>query len=829
MLKHIWLTFFLCKTLLLSGQSQYKPNSNEIYRDIKALNFLGTAMYIAAHPDDENTRLISYLSNFYHAKTYYLSLTRGDGGQNLLGTDLREALGIIRTQELLKARKIDGGEQRFTRAVDFGYSKSPDETLNIWNRDSVLHDLVWQIRQLKPDIIINRFDHRTSGTTHGHHTTSALLSIDAFDLAVNKNAFPEDLSQVDTWQPKRLFFNTSWWFYGSRDNFEKANKSNLISLDIGTYYPDLGLSNTEIASLSRSQHKSQAFGNTPNRGEQLEYLEIIKGDKPGNENIFDGIDTSWKRVKGGEKIDKLIKNILNNYNHTKPYESVPELVKVYNEIQKIDDVFWKKMKSNEVTGIIKSCLGLYIESIADESFKNPKDSVNLDIEIVNRSPEKVILKRIILPDGNDILYQSKILQNNKTEHLESVIKTGEAYTNPYWLNRKPKEGLYNVSDKKLIGLPETPTALKLKFILEIENTPIEFESEVVYKYNDRIDGEVYQNFEILPEVSLIIEDVFIFKNSKPKEIEVKVKSYTDEFNGKLSLNLSENWKFSPQSYEVELKNKGAEKSFLFMVTPPNTTETIKVEPFITAKNKIFNKDIKELDYDHINLQTYLKPASSNLVNINVVSKAGNIGYIKGAGDKIPEALESLGLDVTQINIDKVLNTAELKAYDAIILGIRAFNTEKALTTKNELLFEYVKHGGTLIVQYNTTYSLLTEKVSPLRLDISRDRVTDENAKVDYINPSHKILNYPNKITSDDFNGWTQERGLYFPSDWGTEFEPVFSIKDYDEGPYQGSLLVAPYGEGYYIYTGLSFFRQLPAGVPGAFRLLANMISINSNE
>jgi LmbE family N-acetylglucosaminyl deacetylase len=829
MLKKVLLVALSFKFLISFAQVPKKLDSNEIYRKIEALNFLGTAMYIAAHPDDENTRLISYLSNQYHAQTYYLSLTRGDGGQNLLGSDLKEALGIIRTQELLKARRTDGGNQRFTRAIDFGYSKSPEETLNIWNKDSILHDLVWQIRQLKPDVIINRFDHRTPGTTHGHHTTSAMLSVEAFDLVSDEEAFPEDLQTTSIWQPKRLFFNTSWWFYGSRENFEKADKSRLLNMDIGTYYSDLGLSNTEIASLSRTQHKSQAFGNTPRRGEQIEYIELIKGKMPENNDLFEGIDTSWTRVDGGAEIKAIIDEILENFNHREPYKSVPKLVEAFKQIQQLENKFWRELKSQQIKDIIKSSLGLYLESVAQLPYQNLKSDIELEIEVINRSPIEVQLKTITIPNGENIISENIKIKNNQAEYFKTIVKTPNEYTNPYWLNNPPKKGLYSVSDKSLIGLPETPRPLKLELAFDILGIDISFNSEVIYKYNDRVDGEVHQNFEILPKVSLSLDDVFIFKNSKTKNIEVKVKSFTEDFKGELSLNLPKNWQFTPSNYSVNLKGKGNEKSYAFSVTPPNITETVVVEPNISADGILYNREIKQLDYEHIPLQTYLKPTKSNLVNININSTAKNIGYIKGAGDKIPENLESLGLSVSYIDIENIMNANELSEFDAVILGIRAFNTQEALATKNSILFNYVKNGGTLISQYNTTYSLLTEDVSPINLKISRDRVTDETATVKFLNQNHKVLNFPNKITANDFEDWIQERGLYFPNQWDDKFEPIFSIKDYGNGPYNGSLLVAQYGEGYYIYTGLSFFRQLPAGVPGAFRLLANMLSINDDE
>ena len=332
----------------LQAQKPTTPSSSEIFESIQKLNFLGTVLYIAAHPDDENTRLISYMANHVKARTAYLSLTRGDGGQNLIGSEIRELLGIIRTQELLAARRIDGGEQLFTRANDFGFSKDPEETLAIWNKEAVLSDVVLAIRKLKPDIIINRFDHRTPGTTHGHHTSSAMLSFEAFDLANNKSAFPDLLKQAGIWQPKRLFFNTNSWFYRSQEDFDKANQSNRLSFDIGVYYPLKGLSNNELASLASSQHLCQGFGRLSQRGTQKEYLEFLKGDALTNsENIFEGIDTSWNRVKGGKAIGTILHTIENNFNFKNPSTHLPELMEAFKLLENISDAHWKTQKTKE--------------------------------------------------------------------------------------------------------------------------------------------------------------------------------------------------------------------------------------------------------------------------------------------------------------------------------------------------------------------------------------------------------------------------------------------------------------------------------------------------
>jgi len=825
----IWvLSLCLFSTFCLSQKPQ-RQNSLEILNDIKALNFLGTVLYVAAHPDDENTRLIAYCANNLHAETYYLSLTRGDGGQNLLGSDFKEALGIIRTEELLAARHIDGGKQRFTRAVDFGYSKSPTETLSFWKKDSVLNDVVWAIRTLKPDVIINRFDHRTQGTTHGHHTSSAMLSLEAFDLSADKKAFSHQLDDTELWQPKRLFFNTSWWFYGGRDKFEEADKSNLISLDIGKYYSDLGLSNSEIAAISRSQHKSQAFGNTPSRGKQMEYLEIIKGDMPSNNNIFEGIDTSWRRVKGGEKIEAIINRIILNYDYLKPYNSVPELIEAYKLIQTLEDAHWKRIKTEQIKAIIQSCLGLYIESVSEMPYANQDETILIKSEITNRSPLQVKLLEIADNFGNALYSNSKKLENNIAEYFETDINVNGQKTMPYWLEKKAEEGLYTVEDPILIGLPKTPRPLALNFSLEVEDTEIVYTIPVMYKYNSRIDGEVFEDFHVLPEVSIKPQDdVVIFNDQKAKAISVQLESYSDGFSGRLSIFLPKNWTMEPSYIDFSMDKKGQLQTFEFMVTPPDKTEKIEARFLVETNTQTYSNTINVLEYDHIPKQIFTEPANTSLVYIDVNQSVENVGYVSGAGDKIPESLTSLGLNVVEIDLDNLTSAKDLEGFEAIIMGVRAFNTRDELVVKNEYFFDYVKNGGVLINQYNTTYSLKTQTVSPLRLNLSRNRVTDEYADVQFINPDHPVLNYPNKITEKDFEGWVQERGLYFPDAWDSSFSPILKIQDYNETPTEGSLLVAPYGDGYYIYTGLSFFRQLPAGVPGAYRLISNLLSINKN-
>lgn len=830
MLKRYASLLFLCFiSLSIQAQQPKKPNSSEIFESIKKLNFLGSVLYIAAHPDDENTRLISYMANDVKARTEYLSMTRGDGGQNLVGPEIRELLGVIRTQELLAARRIDGGIQRFTRANDFGYSKNPEETLKIWNKDDVLSDVVWAIRTFQPDVIINRFDHRTPGTTHGHHTSSAMLSVEAFDLANDKTAYPEQLKYTNTWQTKRQFFNTSWWFYGSQEKFDAADKSKLLTLNIGSYYPSSGLSNSEIAALSRSSHKSQGFGNTGTRGKETEYLELLRGTMPKS-SIFDGIDTTWNRVKGGNDIGIILKNVQDTYDFKNPSASIPQLVEAYKLIQNLDDNHWKTIKSEDIKNIIAACAGLYLEVVADSNSATPNSKVGLKLEAINRSPQSIYFSSVQLSDGTSIDKNFDLKQNDS--HLfdaQLSIPANQPYSTPYWLEEKGTLGMYKVDDQKLIGLPETPRQVTATFNLVIDGEMIPFTKSIVYKTNDPVKGEIYKPFEIIPEASVNIEQpVIIFDTDGQKDIHVVVKASNDHLEGVVSINHPEDWNVFPAQQKVAIAHKGEEQTLTFTVIPPKHQSEAVFNPKVVVNGKTYTKQLVTIDYDYIPYQTILLPSESKMVRLNIQKKGENIGYIEGAGDVVPESLQQIGYNVVIIKPEDI-NAETLNRFDAIVVGIRAYNTVDALKFKQQPLFDYVKQGGNLIVQYNTNSRLKVDELSPFDLELSRDRVTDENAKVTFLDADNELLNFPNKITQDDFEGWTQERGLYFPDKWGKEFTPILSMHDKDETPKNGSLLVAKYGKGYYIYTGLSFFREFPAGVSGAYRLFANMLSIGKEN
>ena len=833
MLKTVTSLLFVCLLSTNSfAQQPNKPNASEIYESIEKLNFLGSVLYVAAHPDDENTRLISYMANHVKARTAYLSLTRGDGGQNLIGPEIRELLGVIRTQELLAARRTDGGEQRFTRANDFGYSKHPDETLAIWNKEEVLSDVVLAIRQFKPDIIINRFNHRTPGTTHGHHTSSAMLSFEAFDLAGDKAAYPNQTQQYGTWQPKREFYNTSWWAYGSREKFKAADKTNLLSFDVGEYYPNSGLSNNEIAALSRSQHKSQGFGNTGTRGKQIEYIELIKGDLPKDKsNVFDGIDTSWNRVKAGKAIGNILEKVQSNFNFTNPSASIPELVKAFSLIQNIENEHWKTIKTKEIKAIIEACSGLYLEAAASESFSSLNNKIQLNIEAINRSDSNIELLSITKSDDGKTIAKNINLTNNSSQKSKQdfYVSTEDKYSVPYWLEEKGTLGMYKVKNKNWIGLPETLRTATVQFNLNIEGTPISFTKPVIYKTNDPVKGEVYKPFEIIPEASArITEKVIIFENDTQKEIPVVVKAGRDNLEGSIALNYPKDWSVFPKQQKINIEYKGQEQVVIFTVIPPKNQSEGTLTPKVTIGSKVYTKELIEINYDHIPFQTVLLPSESKIVRLDIKKRGENIAYIEGAGDVVPESLKQIGYNVVTINPEDI-TTKNLSKFDAVVVGIRAYNTVAALNFKQDILFDFVASGGNMIVQYNTSHRLKVDNLAPYNLKLSRDRVTDEFADVTFVNPNHEVLNSPNKITQNDFKGWTQERGLYFPKEWASEFSPILSMHDKGETPKTGSLLIAKHGKGHYIYTGLSFFREFPAGVSGAYRLFANMLSIGKKD
>lgn len=812
---------------LSSGQAPIKLTSADIQAKMQKLNFLGSVLYIAAHPDDENTRLISYMANGKKAETAYLSLTRGDGGQNLIGTEIQEQLGVLRTQELLAARRIDGGKQFFSRANDFGYSKHPDETFEIWNKKEVLSDVVLTIRKFQPDIIINRFDHRSPGTTHGHHTGSAMLGLEAFDLSNDKNSYPEQLTKFAPFQANRIFFNTSWWFYGSEEKFAEADKTNLYTFDVGVYFPLKGKSNNEIAAESRSQHKCQGFGSTGVRGEQTEYVEWLAGNRPENkDDIFDGINTTWSRLKNGEEIGKLVANLEKNFDSNAPYKSLDALIVILSKIENLEKSVWKDRKMEECQDLIFACSGFYLDAYTADRTTTPEDSLKINIEMINRSPANI--QFISYSDNISKLTKTldESLLNNKNfkSSTKILIPENTEFSSSYWLRENGTLGMYAVKNKDLIGLPESPDPINITFQFKINNHNISVTKPVVFKTGDPVKGEIYDPLEILSPVFVETkEETVIFKIGQKKIIKFEVTAGKDKVAGMIKPCFGKNWIVNPTEIPFSLDFKNEKKYFEIEVTAPNTQDVSKMNFIAEVNGNSYTDKLVKIEYDHIPTQLILRPNDFNVISIPIESIGNNVAYIMGGGDKVPDALRAIGYNVTELKESEIREEV-LRNYGAVIVGIRAYNTIENMKFYHKALMDYVEKGGTVVVQYNTNRGINSDMTGPYPMKLSRDRVTDEFAEVRILAPNHPVMNYPNKITEKDFEGWIQERGLYFPSEWDEKYVAILSSNDKDSEALDGGLLVTEYGSGHFIYTGYSFFRELPAGVPGAFRLFANLIS-----
>lgn len=830
-MKHIryLLILILISSLQLKAQPVKQLNSAEILLGLEKLNTVGSVLYVAAHPDDENTRLLAYLSSERKLRTGYLSITRGDGGQNLIGKEQGEPLGLIRTQELLAARRTDGAEQFFTRANDFGYSKNPEETFGFWNKDSILADVVWTIRLFKPDVIICRFPTTGEGG-HGHHTASAILAEEAFSAAADPKRFPEQLAYTQVWQVKRLFWNT---FNFGGTNTTNANQ---LKIDVGVYNPLLGKSYGEIAAESRSNHKSQGFGSAAGRGSSIEYFKQLKGDSV-SKDLFEGINTTWKRFPGTSKLQQAIDSTLKNYNPLQPEKITKNLISVYQQLQLLDinDAVvncYKQQKIKETTALLLACSGIWLEAAATDYYGIPGSKIVINAQAINRSITDVKLNTIKFLNQTDTVTNLNLTTNELyTFKHEEVLSAKLAFSNQYWLNEKHTAGTFIINDKLLIGKPENESQTQVVFDLEIDSVPFQIIRPLVYKATDPVKGEVYRPFEVLPPATVnISEKVFVYSATTSKTILFTIRANANGVKGTLQLNAPEGWEIKIKNPDFSIANKNEEAILEATVTPGKNAVDGKLNAAVKIGENIYSKSIQRIEYDHIPYQFILGNAECKLIKIDLKKTTTNIGYIPGAGDDVATCLKQIGYNVTILN-DELLANESLSKYDAIITGVRAYNTDDKLQLYYTKLMDYIKNGGNMIVQYNTNSRVgpMQAKIGPYPFTISRDRVTDENAAMRFINPESPVLNFPNKITAKDFDGWIQERGIYFASALDSNYTTVFSSNDPGEKPLDGGLIISKYGKGNFAYTGLVFFRELPAGVPGAYRLFVNLISMPANK
>jgi LmbE family N-acetylglucosaminyl deacetylase len=805
-------------------QSPEPRNSAEIKLALKKLTVLGSVLYVGAHPDDENTALLATLAQGRCYRAAYLSITRGEGGQNLLGPEQGDMLGLIRTQELLAARRMDGAEQYFTRAIDFGFSKTSEETLRFWGKEKTLADVVWVIRTFRPDVIVTRFTPQLGG--HGNHTASAILAAEAYHAASDPSRFPEQLQYVSPWQAKRIVWN------GFRPvQTDTSQKSpSMVSMDIGAYSPLLGKSFTEIAGEGRSMHKSQGMGAGQNRGEALNYFQHVAGDT-GKKDLFDGITTGWSRIKNADSIGKILTESYQKFNDELPAQSIPSLFKALNLLNALPQEPWVIYKKEQLTRAILSCAGVWIDAATSDHSSIPGGEVKLATTIINRSAFPFILERMVLPFGGIDTSFHATLEPNKSIRSNFTLKLPELinFSQPYWLTEKPNIGSYNISDQVLVGQPENKPPIMIKVMLSAPDGTLEINVPLRQRIIDPVDGEELRPFEIIPPVVVNVQEpVVLFPDVSEHRINLSLKTSVPNTRGIVRLKLPEFWSVVPEHSEFQFQNKDDEQIFSFTVRPHNGAKSGTFTGEVEIGKKTVDFGLQITQYKHIPPQILFPPAEGKLIRIDLRKNGRRVGYIMGAGDEVPPAIRQMGYSLALLS-DEELSEGNLDQYDVIVAGVRAYNTRPKLRVHQQRLMDYVKRGGTYVVQYVTAQRIESENIGPYPMNISRDRVTEEDAKINFVNRNHPLLTTPNKISEDDFKGWIQERGLYFADRWDARYDSVLSCHDTNEPDRAGGLLTTKYGKGYYVFCAYAFFRQLPAGVEGAYRLFANILSLQGDR
>lgn len=802
------------------GQPAVPSGASDLSLAIRRLGVLGSALYVAAHPDDENTSVIAALSRGALVRTGYLSMTRGEGGQNLLGSEQGAGMGILRTQELLEARRLDGGMQFFTSAIDFGYSKNSEETIKLWGRRRIVADIVWVIRTFRPDVVITRFSD-TFGT-HGNHTSSAILTREAFEAAGDPRAFPEQLDRVAPWRPTRLVFNTPRFGGPGRDPDSSA-----VQMDVGEYNVLLGLSYTEIAGKSRSMHKSQGFGAAENRGRSLQYFEPVAG-RPARKTLLDDIDLTWSRIPGGDRVQPLVDAIIDGFNPARPAASISRLAALYRLLGSMKGDPWISWKRDEVRDLILGCAGISLEALAGQFFGSPGDSVGLTVVALNRSDVSVRLTGMKLPWSTATIALDSTLRSNVPVRVPSalMIPPTQPVSQPYWLASEPDEASYHVSDRALAGSPESPQET-VSLSLEVAGETLSVDVPVRFSWVDPVHGQRSRRFVVVPEVSVqMLDPVLVFTDGEAREVRLMITRTGTAGGGSVTLDAPSGWIVIPASQAFRFDDGGEGVTLSFSVRPGADAASGRLHARATAGDQTVNTAMVTIDYPHIEPQVFFQEAAAALVRMPMSEKPrGLVGYIQGSGDEVPHALRQIGYSVKMLSDDELM-TADLGQFDAIMAGVRAYNTRPGLRMAHDRLMEFVREGGRYVVQYVTQQRTGLGELGPYPFSISRDRVTVEQAPVRFPDPGHPLLTVPNRITAEDFQGWVQERGLYFAGTWDTRYETVLESNDPGEPPARGGMLFARYGKGSYVYTGYSFFRQLPAGVPGAYRLIVNLLTRN---
>lgn len=820
-MKRILITLALAGICSVANAQQVRPgNSGFIYHEIAQLNNLTNVLYFAAHPDDENTRFLAWMVNDQHIRTAYLSLTRGDGGQNILGSEQGAALGLIRTYELLEARKLDGAGQYFTRAVDFGFSKNYDETFKHWDSTKLIQDAVRIIRDFRPDVIICRFPPNAQAG-HGQHAASAIIAEAAFRAAGNKTKFPEQLVNGKAWQPKRILFNA--YRFGSSN----TTREDMFKLEVGNYSPAIGMGYGELAGISRSIHRSQGAGTPSVPGVQKEYFTVVNGE-PIESSLFDGIDITWNRVDRPE-IGKHITEILNRFDFKHPEASLPALLELKEEIATVKNKYWREQKTEELNQIILHCAGLMAEVFTKQPEAVAGDTLSVTMNIIARADIPVRVKNIKLI-GPDSATNIKLVKDSLYSfNYQITLPDTVPYTEPYWLSIAQKEAAhFELPNDEVLSYPVSPANNNIIVTVKIGSELFDVKVPLSYKKLDPTHGDVVEELRIVPPYSIeFTSGLVIMKPDTSIDVRIRIRPYKDITNANLFVNSYPNSSIFKIVKDINLKKNidtTIELTFDKKSIRQLTGEDLYLTTTLASGYGNFGRSLHIIKYEHLPTLQYFTNAYTKVLQADWKCAAKHIAYLPGAGDNVAQMLAATGIKVDVLTPSEV-TVKNLKKYDAVLTGVRIVNTERNMPTVMHELLEYVKNGGTLVMQYNTTQDMATTEIGPYAMTLSRMRVTEEDAEVTVLDPSSKIMNFPNKITSADFRRWVQERGLYFPTSWDDRYKPIFSMHDMGEEALNGATLYTQYGKGHYIYTSLAFFRQIPAGNKGAIRLMMNMLSV----
>jgi LmbE family N-acetylglucosaminyl deacetylase len=807
----------------------------ELQKALDKLQVMGSVLYLAAHPDDENTAVLATLSRGRNLRTAYLSMTRGGGGQNLIGPELGDALAVLRTQELRAARRIDGAEQFFTGAVDFGFSKTAEETLRLWDHRAALADVVRTIRTFRPDVILSRFPPDARGG-HGHHTASALLAIEAFTAAADPASFPEQIKAgLRPWKAQRLLWNH---FRFSEEAPPVA--ANSLRLDVGAYDPILGKSYGELAAESRSQHRTQGFGVLAQRGAREESFELLAGT-PAKQDLFEGVDLTWARIPGGSAVGARLREARAAYRSDRPGDLVPFLLRARSALETLPTESRAEplvqAKTAELEEALRAAAGLWVEAITDRQAAAPGDRLTVAVAAVARGGVPLTLESLALetvtPGGVRCLEMrpvSQRLEDNlpRRESFSFTLPADAPLAQPPWLGG-PGAAAW-------AGLAEAPAPYRLRAGFARAEGRFEVTVPVQFRFRDPVLGERYQPLAVVPAAQVnLTEGVQVFAGPAAKEVRMRVLAGAASIAGKVRLRMPLGWTVDPAELTFSLGKAGDEKELSFRLSPPEMTASGELRVDLDlGSGFVPARGLQRLEHPHIPLQTLLPEAKVRLERFELKHDGRRIGYVMGAGDEIPQALRRIGYEVELLS-DEALAREDLRRFNAIVLGIRAFNTRPALRALKERLHTYVAEGGTEIVLYTVNIGfpginagMVTPDIGPFPFKVGRTRVTDETAPVRFLQSGHPVFHWPNEITPKDFEGWVQDRSLYHAEKWDPRYQPLLGIADAGEKEDGGALIVAEHGKGHYVYTGLAFFRQLPDGVPGATRLFANLLALGSH-